>query len=218
MGIARGGESMNWMDMTLRDFQDALASSDPTPGGGTAAAVALGQATALTRMVAQLTLGKEKWQEGWIGAEKAEAICHKTYVRSGELAQLDSDAFDQVMAAFRLPKSNDEEIQIRRNSIRQATLKASEIPYETVVLGMELLSCQEALAVHGNGNAVSDVGVAALLTSAAVKGALFNVEINLQSLPVEMGGEMRERAPAIRMECSEVSRRIMHAVHERMSQ
>ena len=70
---------MNWMDMTLRDFQDALASSDPTPGGGTAAAVALGQATALTRMVAQLTLGKEKWQEGWIGAEKAEAICDKTY-------------------------------------------------------------------------------------------------------------------------------------------
>ena len=209
---------MNWMDMTLGDFQDALASSDPTPGGGTAAAVALGQATALTRMVAQLTLGKEKWQEGWIGAEKAEAICDKTYSRSGELAQLDSDAFDQVMAAFRLPKSNDEEIQIRRNSIRQATLKASEIPYETVVLGMELLSCQEALAVHGNGNAVSDVGVAALLASAAVKGALFNVEINLQSLPEDMGGQMRERIPVIRMECSEVSRNIMHAVHERMSQ
>ena len=218
MGIARGGESMNWMDMTLREFQDALASSDPTPGGGTAAAVALGQATALTRMVAQLTLGKEKWQEGWIAAEKAEAICDKTYSRSGELAQLDSDAFDQVMAAFRLPKSNDEEIQIRRNSIRQATLKASEIPYETVVLGMELLSCQEALAVHGNGNAVSDVGVAALLASAAVKGALFNVEINLQSLPDEMGAEMRAKVPGIRMECSEVSRKIMHAVHERMAQ
>ena len=208
---------MNWMDMTLGEFQDALASSDPTPGGGTAAAVALGQATALTRMVAQLTLGKEKWQEGWIAAEKAEEIAQRTYLRAGELAQLDSDAFDEVMAAFRMPKTNDDEIGIRRNCIRQATLKASEIPYETVVLGMELLSCQEALALKGNGNAVSDVGVAALLTSAAVKGALFNVEINLQSLPDEMGMDMRKEAPAIRALCSELSRNIMQAVHERMA-
>ena len=208
---------MNWMDMTLGEFQDALASSDPTPGGGTAAAVALGQATALTRMVAQLTLGKEKWQEGWIAAEKAEEIAQRTYLRAGELAQLDSDAFDEVMAAFRMPKTNDDEIGIRRNCIRQATLKASEIPYETVVLGMELLSCQEALALQGNGNAVSDVGVAALLTSAAVKGALFNVEINLQSLPDEMGMDMRKELPAIRALSSELSRNIMQAVHERMA-
>jgi len=208
---------MNWMDMTLREFQDALASSDPTPGGGTAAAVALGQATALTRMVAQLTLGKEKWQEGWPAAEKAEEISQKTYLRAGELAQLDSDAFDEVMAAFRMPKTNDDEVGIRRNCIRQATLKASEIPYETVVLGMELLSCQEALATKGNGNAVSDVGVAALLTSAAVKGALFNVEINLQSLPSEMGEDMRQEIPGIRVLCSELSRNIMQAVHDRMA-
>lgn len=208
---------MNWMDMTLGDFQDALASSDPTPGGGTAAAVALGQASALTRMVAQLTLGKEKWKEGWSAAEKAELIVQQTYQRAGELAQLDSDAFDQVMAAFRMSKSSDEEINLRRTAIRQATLKASEIPYETVELGMELLDCQEALAQTGNGNAVSDVGVAALLTSAAIKGALFNVEINLQSLPEEMGAEMRVNVPKIRILCSEISRKIMHAVHERMA-
>jgi methenyltetrahydrofolate cyclohydrolase len=208
---------MNWMDMTLGDFQDALASSDPTPGGGTAAAVSLGQASALTRMVAQLTLGKEKWKEGWSAAEKAELIVQQTYQRAGELAQLDSDAFDQVMAAFRMSKNSDEEINLRRTAIRQATLKASEIPYETVELGMELLACQEALAQRGNGNAVSDVGVAALLTSAAIKGALFNVEINLQSLPEEMGVEMRVNVPKIRILCSEISRKIMHAVHERMA-
>ena len=208
---------MNWMDMTLGDFQDALASSDPTPGGGTAAAVALGQASALTRMVVQLTLGKDKWKEGWSAAEKAELIVQKTYQRAGELAQLDSDAFDQVMAAFKMSKNSDEEINLRRTAIRQATLKASEIPYETVELGMELLACQEALAQTGNGNAVSDVGVAALLTSAAIKGALFNVEINLQSLPEEMGVEMRVNIPKIRILCSEISRKIMHAVHERMA-
>ncbi|NCG01354.1 MAG: hypothetical protein GWP25_06130, partial [Euryarchaeota archaeon] len=171
----------------------------------------------LTRMVAQLTLGKEKWKEGWSAAEKAELIVQQTYQRAGELAQLDSDAFDQVMAAFRMSKSSDEEINLRRTAIRQATLKASEIPYETVELGMELLDCQEALAQTGNGNAVSDVGVAALLTSAAIKGALFNVEINLQSLPEEMGAEMRVNVPKIRILCSEISRKIMHAVHERMA-
>ena len=217
MGTSTGGESMNWMDMTLGDFQDALASSDPTPGGGTAAAVALGQASALTRMVVQLTLGKDKWKEGWSAAEKAELIVQKTYQRAGELAQLDSDAFDQVMAAFKMSKNSDEEINLRRTAIRQATLKASEIPYETVELGMELLACQEALAQTGNGNAVSDVGVAALLTSAAIKGALFNVEINLQSLPGEMGVEMRVNVPKMRILCSEISRKIMHAVHEQMA-
>ena len=141
---------MKWMDMTLREFQLALASSDPTPGGGTAAAVALGQATALTRMVAQLTLSKEKWQDGWSAAEKAEAVSQMTFERAGELAQLDSDAFDEVMASFRMPKNNDNEVENRRKSIRKATLKTSEVPYETVMLGMELLSCLEELAAAGS--------------------------------------------------------------------
>jgi len=208
---------MKWMDMTLGDFQDALSSSDPTPGGGTAAAVALGQAAALTRMVAQLTLGKEKWMDGWADSEKANSIVDTIYHRAGELAQLDSDAFDEVMSSFRMPKSTDEETNNRRNAIRKATLTASEVPFETVTLGMELLNCQEALAQRGNGNAVSDVGVAALLTSAAIKGALFNVEINLQSLPEEMGVGMRQKIPEFRKLCSDVSRKIMHAVHGRMA-
>ena len=209
---------MNWMDMSLGEFQAALASSDPTPGGGTAAAVALGQASALTRMVAHLTLGKDKWQSGWDDAQMAEETVGRIYLRSGELAQLDSDSFDEVMIAFRMEKATDEQKASRRNSIRLATLKAAEVPFETVELGLELLSCQQALAERGNANAVSDVGVAALLASAAVKGALFNVEINLQSLPEDMGADMRQQIPELRMKCSEVSRKIMHAVHDRISQ
>lgn len=218
MGCFKGGGAMNWMDMSLQDFQNALASNDPTPGGGTAAAVALGQASALTQMVAHLTLGKEKWQDGWAAARDAQRIVDTIYHRAGELAQLDSEAFDGVMESFRKPKSTEDEKNERRKAIRHNTLLAAKIPYETVLLGMELLSCQEALARDGNANAVSDVGVASLLASAAVKGALFNVEINLQSLPSEMGGEMRVQCPLLRSKCSEVSRSIMHAVHERMSE
>lgn len=208
---------MNWMDMSLRDFQDALASNKPTPGGGTAAAVALGQASALTQMVAHLTLGNEKWKEGWVAAQDAQLIVDQIFHRAGELAQLDSEAFDGVMMSFRMAKSTENEKNKRREAIRNNTLLAAQIPYETVLLGMELLSCQEALARNGNANAVSDVGVASLLASAAVKGALFNVEINLQSLPAEMGEEMRLQCPLLRSKCSEVARSIMHAVHDRMS-
>lgn len=208
---------MNWMDMSLRDFQEALASNAPTPGGGTAAAVALGQSSALTQMVAHLTLGNEKWNEGWVAAQDAQLIVDKIFHRAGELAQLDSEAFDGVMGSFRMAKTTENEKNERREAIRNNTLLAAQIPYETVLLGMELLSCQEALARNGNANAVSDVGVASLLASAAVKGALFNVEINLQSLPLEMGEEMRLQCPLLRSKCSEMSRSIMHAVHERMS-
>ncbi len=217
MGCFKGGGTMNWMDMSLRDFQEALASNEPTPGGGTAAAVALGQASALTQMVAHLTLGNEKWKEGWVAAQDAQLIVDRISHRAGELAQLDSEAFDGVMDSFRMAKSTESEKKERRKSIRNNTLLAAQIPYETVLLGMELLACQEELARNGNANAVSDVGVASLLASAAVKGALFNVEINLQSLPLEMGEEMRLQCPLLRSKCSEVSRCIMHAVHERMS-
>ena len=119
---------MNWMDMSLSTYQDALASTEPTPGGGTASAIALGQAVGLTRMVSSLTLGNEKWESGWSAARLAEEVCAGMYERCGELAQMDSEAFDRVMKSFRLPKSNDDEIQSRRLEIRQSTLNAAEVP------------------------------------------------------------------------------------------
>ena len=72
-----------WMEMTVREFQAALASSSPTPGGGTAAAISLGQASALTIMVCDLTIGKDKWSEGWPIAEKAMLLAVKTMTRAG---------------------------------------------------------------------------------------------------------------------------------------
>ena len=207
---------MNWMEMSLHEFQQALASSQPTPGGGTAAAIALGQSSALIRMVSGLTLGNEKWKDGWGAARDAVTIVDTIFTRSGELAKLDSDAFDQVMQAYRMPKSTEDEKSSRLNQIRKSTLYAAEIPYQTVKLGMDLLSCMELLAQNGNANAVSDVGVASLLATAAVKGALFNVEINLKSLPEEMGDDLRQMCANVKSNCSQMSRKIMHAVHERI--
>jgi formiminotetrahydrofolate cyclodeaminase len=205
-----------WMEMTVREFQSALASSSPTPGGGTAAAIALGQASALTVMVCDLTIGKDKWQQGWEIAEKAMMVSVKIMSRAGELADEDSDAFDEVMASFKLPKGNDDEIASRRSAIRSATLKATEKPYETAELALELLKLLPELASKGNLNAVSDVGVAGLLASAACKGALFNVDINLGSLPDDYATEIRENAPGIQDECRMLSRKVMDAVREKL--
>ncbi|MGB2121498.1 MAG: cyclodeaminase/cyclohydrolase family protein, partial [Candidatus Poseidoniaceae archaeon] len=186
-----------WMEMTVRDFQAALASSSPTPGGGTAAAISLGQASALTIMVCDLTIGKEKWSDGWPIAEKAMLSAVKIMTRAGELADEDSDAFDYVMESFRLPKDTEEEKSTRREAIRKATLVATEKPFETAKLALTLLELLPELAAKGNGNAVSDVGVAGLLASAACKGALFNVDINLPGLPEDMAIEIRTLAPEI---------------------
>ena len=207
---------MNWMDMTLRDFQASLASSSPTPGGGTAAAIALGQAAALTCMVADLTIDKEKWQDGWQIAEDAQNAAVPIMSRAGELATEDSDSFDAVMACFKMPKETDEDKEVRRNCIRQSTLKAAEVPFETAMLGLSLLRHMPDLAEKGNGNAASDVGVAALLASAAVKGALFNVEINLSSIPEDLGVNMRKLSPSILDESRMLSKASMKAVNSRL--
>ncbi len=207
---------MNWMDMTLREFQAALASSSPTPGGGTAAAVALGQAASLAVMVCDLTLGKEKWSSGWGHAHATQSVAIPMLNRAGELATEDSDAFDAVMDGFASPKETEEEKASRRTAIRSATLRAAEVPFETAMLAQSLLNHLPELARTGNANAVSDVGVAGLLASAAGKGAIFNVEINLSALPDDHGVELRGQLDALKENIRLASRAVMDAVRNRM--
>ena len=208
---------MNWAAMSLREFQAALASSSPTPGGGTAAAVALGQAAALSIMVCDLTLGKEKWADGWQIAEEIQTIAIPMMERANVLATEDSDAFDRVMEGFGLPKSTDEEKDHRRQAIRNATLSAAEVPFETASLALELLSRLPDLARLGNANAVTDVGVAGLLASAAAKGALFNVDINLDSLPEDMAADLNRQSSEVSEATRVASRAVMDEVRARMN-
>lgn len=218
MGSIEGGNRMrkSWNDMTIREFQTSLASSSPTPGGGTAAAIALGQASALAMMVSKLTLNDEKWKSGWEKAEQIHSIATVTMERAFELADEDSDAFDGVMRSFKLPKNNESQIVKRREEIRLATLKATEIPYETATLALELLELLPEILASGNTNAVSDVGVSGLLASAACKGAIFNVQINLASLPKEYAVNIRKQYPMIVVRCKELSRLIMEGVRDIM--
>jgi formiminotetrahydrofolate cyclodeaminase len=202
--------------MNMREFQAALASSTPTPGGGTASALALAQAAALSVMVSQLTLGNDKWSEGWPVAQAVQSLSVPMMNRANVLADDDSDAFDRVMDGFGMPKETPDEKNVRRSAIRAATLTAASVPFETAELGLKLLELLPDLARKGNANAASDVGVAGLLASAAAKGAVFNVEINLDSLPSDMGQDFRVRLPELKERIRTESRNIMDAVRDRM--
>ena len=207
---------MNWHNLTLDEFQSSLASKSATPGGGTASAVALGQSAALVAMVSHLTMGNEKWQDGWNHSQSALEMASEVMESSNRLAIEDSQAFDDVMSAFKLPKSTDVEKGLRKESIRKATLLAAEVPYNTASLAIKLLERMEPLSKSCNANAVSDVGVACLLATAGCKGALFNVEINLNSLPADLGSDMRNNIEQISEQCRELSKAIMHNVKSRL--
>ena len=211
MGII-GGIVMKWEELAITEFNNQLGSKKPTPGGGTASAIALSNAASLAKMVCELTLGSEKYRTGWDHADFVKSMSQDILNRSYEFARFDSESFDKVMDSFRLPKGTEEEIEARRKSIRQATLQAAQIPFDTACLALELLKVLPPLITDGNKNAVSDVGVASLLASAACKGALFNVEINLGSIPEEMGIDIRKQVPAIKDDCSKISRNIMDMV------
>ena len=202
--------------MSLAEYRDALASDAPTPGGGTAAAVALSQGAALAVMVCNLTLGKERWQGGWSTAESCKKIAKPLLEKGHKLAREDAEAFELVMSAFRLPKSNEDEIAVRKSAIQDGTIGAAMVPMETAKLAYDLLNILPDLASTGNGNAVTDVGVAGLLVSAACKGALFNVEINITSLPDDMSITLRKDMEELRIRCRDKSREIMHRVNDRL--
>ena len=157
--------------MTVKEFQTALSSSSPTPGGGSAAAITLGNAAALTCMVCDLTISKEKWKDGWEDAEKIQSLAIPLFHDSLELANKDAESFEDVMKSWKLPKDSDEDKKIRTNEIEKATINAALIPLETAKKASKLLEVLPILAEKGNSNAITDVAVAALLAHAASMGA-----------------------------------------------
>ena len=208
----------NFEEMTLQEFSDSLASNNPTPGGGSAAAVALSQAAALTVMVCDITIGREKWKTGWEASEIAKLVAMPLINGAFELANEDTDAFVSVMDSFKLPKDTDEEKDARRLAIRKATHQASLVPLQTAKDALQLLLCQEELALTGNANAVTDVGVASLLASAACKGALFNVHINAISLPDDLSSPLLEQVNEIKEQSRDMSKAVMKAVNNRLEE
>lgn len=169
-------------DLSTRELIERLATSDPIPGGGSASALAGAMGAALVHMVVALTAGRPAaaGHEAALAEIGAEAMAAQSELL--RLAELDAAAYDAVIRARRLPKDTDLERRSRETQVHQATREATMAPLETVRRGGDVLGLAERLAPIGNRNAVSDVGVGALLAATAMRGAALNVRINLPYL------------------------------------
>ncbi|MDQ2940910.1 MAG: cyclodeaminase/cyclohydrolase family protein [Chloroflexota bacterium] len=195
-------------DLSVRELIARLASKAPTPGGGSAAALAGAMGAALVEMVGGLTSGR-------VGLERDEEalreICSVATARRTELlelAELDASAYDAVIAARRLPRETDDERAGRAVRVAEATREATRIPLRVAEAAADVLRQAGRIAPLGNPHAVSDAGVAAQLASASVRGAVLNVRINLPSLgaddPVRLEAAARiDQLNAEAHECEE---------------
>lgn len=166
-------------ELPIQKFLSDLASSAPTPGGGTAAAVAGAMGAGLAEMVTALTLAREKYAASH---EAMRPIAHAAAAAREELLALgreDAQAYDDVVTARRLPKDTDEQKARREERISAANRRAAEVPMRTARAAVRLLEAMPELAEKGNPNAASDAGASALLLEAAAQAALLNVAINL---------------------------------------
>lgn len=170
------------VDLTLKEFLNKVAGSDPVPGGGSVAALNGAIASALAAMVAGLTIGKKGYEAH---EELMIHIQELAQERMGEFAEdvdRDSEAYNKVFACFKMPKDTDEEKAIRSAAIQDATKYAALVPMQVARNGYKLMSIIADVATLGNRNAVTDACVAMMSARSAVLGALMNVRINLGSL------------------------------------
>jgi glutamate formiminotransferase / formiminotetrahydrofolate cyclodeaminase len=168
--------------MDLRAFANETASESPAPGGGSIAAYVGALGISLATMVANLSSHKKGWDDRWKEfsdyAEKGQQLKDVLL----KMVDEDTNAFNKIMAAFALPKSNEEEKVQRKKAIQDATIYAIEVPYKVMQLSFESMQIMKAMAEIGNPNSVSDAGVGALCARTAVAGAFLNVKINAGGL------------------------------------
>ena len=175
----------SFSEMPVAQLLDALASPNPTPGGGTAAAIAGALGTSVLVMVAGLAKSKNNTDEEKAALAKARAVLVPLTARLTELADADAQAFDRVMAAYRLPKTSDDEKAARTRAIQSALQGATVVPLDTLRACAHALAHARVVAEHGNASAASDAGVAIGLLRAAAAGADANVQINLEGIKDE---------------------------------
>jgi glutamate formiminotransferase/formiminotetrahydrofolate cyclodeaminase len=172
---------MTLLSLPAEALLDRFASQDPTPGGGSAAALAGALAAALVEMVAGLPRTRTGAPEERKKLDAAKASAAMAGGRLRQLVELDREAYDAVTAAYRMPRTTDEEKAARSSAIAKAMLEATEVPLETCECAGEVLRAAALALAHGNPNAASDARTAMALCRAALDGGAENVRANLSS-------------------------------------
>ena len=168
--------------MTLTDFANETASESPAPGGGSISAYMGALGASLGTMVANLSAQKKGWEDRWEAySNRAEKGQH---YKDELLKMVDEDthAFNRIMEAYGLPKSNENEKEVRKQAIQEAIKYAMEIPFRVMELSLASMDVIKAMAEIGNPNSITDAGVGALAARSAIIGAFLNVKINVAGL------------------------------------
>ena len=184
----------------MEPFLERVAAGTPTPGGGTVSAICGALSAALSRMVANLAVGKQGYEtvqpDLAMIEERGKALQRKFL----DLAVEDSAAYDAVVVAMRLPKATEADRAVRKDAMQSAYTRATEVPMETVRACVEAFEISRLASEKGNRGAITDVGVAALLAEAAMRGAALNVRVNLAAIADEGWRERTERELGLLLE------------------
>ncbi|WP_235839002.1 cyclodeaminase/cyclohydrolase family protein [Desulfosporosinus metallidurans] len=213
----KGAGRLNLKEFSLSEFAQEVASSSPAPGGGSVAAYAGAQGSALVAMVCRLTLGREKFSAV---QHEMKSLLEDAVARQERLLALveeDTQGFTVVMEALGLPKNSEEEKLLRREALETATFKAAEIPLRTAKECLAGLREMPGLLAKGNPNALSDMGVAALMFKSGLEGALYNVQINALGLKsLKTKEDLLEECRGIRGEGNRLFEESQGSVLERL--
>jgi len=168
--------------MNIKMFLDELASSSPAPGGGSVAALSGALGAALSSMVCNLTRGKQGYES--IQDEIKEILQRSEELRKQltELIDKDTEAFNKVMEALKMPKETEDQKEQRQHAMQNAFKLAADVPLETAQKCMQILDVARILAEKGNKNSISDAAVSALMAQTGLHAAMLNVRINLCSI------------------------------------
>ena len=177
---------MKLVELDVLKFLDVVDSNSPAPGGGSVSALASSSGASLARMVAHLSFGKKKY-EALSDDVKAKFVANfdellKIKNELNDLIDRDSEAYNTVMAAYKLPKETDEEKATRSAEIQKSLKYAIQTPYDIVVLSGKAISLLGEILANGNQNAITDIGVGTMLLMVGLEGGILNVKVNLSSI------------------------------------
>jgi glutamate formiminotransferase/formiminotetrahydrofolate cyclodeaminase len=198
----RAAEPRPLLDMNLQAFANETASESVAPGGGSVSAYVGALGVSLGTMVANISAHKRGWDDRW--EEFSEWAGRGQQLKDALLRLVDEDtqAFNAILTAFRMPKGSEEEKKARREAVQAATRRAIEVPFRVMELAFESFEVIKAMVETGNPNSITDAGVGALCARAALRGAFLNVQVNTADLEdkafveevVGKGEEMVRRA------------------------
>ena len=203
--------------LSLEAFADLLSTDSPAPGGGSVAGLCAALSGALSSMVSNLTIDKKGYEEVQDAVREYAPQGQDIKLRALQCIDSDTDAFNALMDAMRLPKKTDEEIAFRDTEIERTTQQAILIPFKTLEIACEAINLAEKVADAGNVNALSDAGVAALTALSAAKAAEYNILINLAGSKDEaFKADIKARATEIVEGCQGLADKIESKVRARM--